>query len=67
MTEMSVDIHRVINSNIYKKVGCARKAGIGRKFCVIVFLVFELVPTVYMYLRIKINRIHYSSVVLSRA
>ena len=43
MTEMSVDIHRIINSNFYKKVGCARKAGIGWKFCVILFLVFELV------------------------
>ena len=43
---MIVDIHRVINSNFYKKVGCARTAGIGWKFCVFLFLVFELVPNV---------------------
>ena len=40
MTEMSVDIHRVINSNFYENVGCVTKAGIGWKFSVILFLVF---------------------------
>ena len=44
MTEMKVDIHRVINSIFYEKVGCITKAGMGWKFSVILFLVFELVP-----------------------
>ena len=29
MTEMSADMHRVINSIFSEKVGCAKKAGIG--------------------------------------
>ena len=45
MKEVRVDICRVINSNFSDKVGCAKKAEIGRKFCLILFPVFELVPS----------------------
>ena len=43
MTEMSVDVHHVFNSNFYENVGCAKKTGIGWTFCVILFIVFEIV------------------------
>ena len=41
MTEMSVDIQHVIDSNFYEKVGCLIKAGIGWKFSLILFLVYN--------------------------